>query len=167
MKVLAILWHRLLILQVLNTAYVILASLCTLLGVLGYKMYGSGVLDVVTFNLPKVSLSCIRTARIQEGKSFNSLIQTYLSRLPDHWDFLAWYVRALSFSYATQMPNPLITDRLCGLSNIEQIFLIEPFNYFKSNWLFKFPWQFRNFIRWKSTNVTNKTADTLSLKLSS
>lgn len=41
-------------LQVLNLAYVILASLCTFLGVTGYAMYGSQVLDVVTFNLPKV-----------------------------------------------------------------------------------------------------------------
>lgn len=41
----------------LNVAYVLLASLCTFLGVAGYWMYGSNVLDIITFNLPAVSNS--------------------------------------------------------------------------------------------------------------
>ena len=43
------------LLQVLNAAYVLVALLCTFLGVTGYLMYGPGVLDVITFNLPEVS----------------------------------------------------------------------------------------------------------------
>lgn len=41
--------------QVLNAAYIIVAMMCTFLGFTGYFMYGSGVLDVITFNLPKAS----------------------------------------------------------------------------------------------------------------
>ena len=40
--------------QVLNVAYAIVALMCTFLGVAGYLMYGPGVLDVITFNLPAV-----------------------------------------------------------------------------------------------------------------
>jgi hypothetical protein len=43
------------ILQVINTAYGITGSICGLMGTLGYLMYGNGVKDVVTFNLPPVS----------------------------------------------------------------------------------------------------------------
>eukprot|EP00892_Ulva_mutabilis_P007050 jgi/Ulvmu1/4717/UM002_0448.1 len=36
---------------VLNVAFAIVATLCSFLGLAGYYMYGSGVLDVVTFNM--------------------------------------------------------------------------------------------------------------------
>ena len=42
-------------LQVLDTAYLLVGGLCTLLGSLGYYMYGNGARDVITFNLPPVS----------------------------------------------------------------------------------------------------------------
>jgi Transmembrane amino acid transporter protein len=50
-------------LQVINTAYGITASICGLMGTLGYLMYGNGVKDVVTFNLPPVRLSIMRWRR--------------------------------------------------------------------------------------------------------
>jgi solute carrier family 32 (vesicular inhibitory amino acid transporter) len=37
--------------SVLNTAYFVVAGLCTFLGVAGYYMYGSNAMDVITFNL--------------------------------------------------------------------------------------------------------------------
>ena len=51
--------------QVLNVAYAIVALMCTFLGVAGYLMYGPGVLDVITFNLPAV--------RVFQGTSFYKL----------------------------------------------------------------------------------------------
>ena len=42
-------------LQVIDTAYGITGAICGLMGTLGYLMYGNGVKDVVTFNLPPVS----------------------------------------------------------------------------------------------------------------
>jgi solute carrier family 32 (vesicular inhibitory amino acid transporter) len=36
---------------VLDTAYIIVALLCTFLGTAGYYMYGNGALDVITFNM--------------------------------------------------------------------------------------------------------------------
>lgn len=36
---------------VLNVAFAIIVTLCSFLGLAGYYMYGSGVLDVVTFNM--------------------------------------------------------------------------------------------------------------------
>eukprot|EP00955_Chlamydomonas_euryale_P090241 364523-Chlamydomonas_euryale.AAC.2 len=38
--------------QVLNVAYIIVAAFCTIIGGLGYYMYGQGAADVVIFNLP-------------------------------------------------------------------------------------------------------------------
>jgi len=38
--------------QVLNVAYLIVATLCTFIGAAGYYMYGSGACDIVIFNLP-------------------------------------------------------------------------------------------------------------------
>ena len=40
--------------QVLNVAFLMVGTLCTLVGSAGYYMYGNAVRDVVTFNLPKV-----------------------------------------------------------------------------------------------------------------
>lgn len=37
--------------QVLNVAYLIVAGLCSLMGAAGYYMFGTGSLDVITFNL--------------------------------------------------------------------------------------------------------------------
>lgn len=37
--------------RVLDTAYCIVAALCTFLGVAGYYMYGDGARDVITFNM--------------------------------------------------------------------------------------------------------------------
>ena len=42
------------LMQVLDAAYVVVALMCTFLGVTGYLMYGPNVLDVITFNLPQV-----------------------------------------------------------------------------------------------------------------
>ena len=36
---------------VLNVAYVVVAALCTFLGLAGYYMYGNGAMDVITFNM--------------------------------------------------------------------------------------------------------------------
>ena len=36
---------------VLNVAYVVVAALCTFLGLAGYYMYGDGAMDVITFNM--------------------------------------------------------------------------------------------------------------------
>jgi hypothetical protein len=41
---------------VIDTAFGITGAICALMGTLGYLMYGTGVKDVVTFNLPPVSL---------------------------------------------------------------------------------------------------------------
>ncbi|GFR41259.1 hypothetical protein Agub_g1934 [Astrephomene gubernaculifera] len=40
--------------QVLNVAYLVVALMCTLMGAAGYYMYGTGALDLVTFNLSGV-----------------------------------------------------------------------------------------------------------------
>jgi hypothetical protein len=40
--------------QVIDTAFGITGVICGLMGTLGYLMYGNGVKDVVTFNLPPV-----------------------------------------------------------------------------------------------------------------
>ncbi|GIL72720.1 hypothetical protein Vretifemale_3019 [Volvox reticuliferus] len=40
--------------QVLNVAYLVVAVLCTLMGGAGYYMYGTGALDLITFNLTGV-----------------------------------------------------------------------------------------------------------------
>jgi hypothetical protein len=41
--------------QVLDAAYLVVGALCTFIGAAGYYMYGNGALDVITFNLPKVT----------------------------------------------------------------------------------------------------------------
>ncbi|KXZ56682.1 hypothetical protein GPECTOR_1g614 [Gonium pectorale] len=40
--------------QVLNVAYLVVAVLCTLMGSAGYYMFGTGALDLITFNLTGV-----------------------------------------------------------------------------------------------------------------
>jgi solute carrier family 32 (vesicular inhibitory amino acid transporter) len=37
--------------RVLDTAYCIVAAICTFLGLAGYYMYGDGSRDVITFNM--------------------------------------------------------------------------------------------------------------------
>lgn len=49
---------------VLNVAFAIVATLCSFLGLAGYYMYGSGVLDVVTFNLHAGKLKTLCAAMI-------------------------------------------------------------------------------------------------------
>lgn len=46
--------------QVLDAAYLVVGTLCTFIGAAGYYMYGNGALDVITFNLPKVT-ACLVT----------------------------------------------------------------------------------------------------------
>ena len=41
--------------QVLDVAYLVVGGLCTFIGAAGYYMYGNAALDVITFNLPKVT----------------------------------------------------------------------------------------------------------------
>ncbi|PNH00569.1 Vacuolar amino acid transporter 1, partial [Tetrabaena socialis] len=41
--------------QVLNVAYLVVAALCTLMGAAGYHMYGTGALDLITFNLSGIT----------------------------------------------------------------------------------------------------------------
>ena len=50
-------------LQVINTAYGITGAICGLMGTLGYLMYGNGVKDVVTFNLPPVRRLAVQWCR--------------------------------------------------------------------------------------------------------
>lgn len=47
------------LLQAINIAYVIVASLCTFIGGVGYYMYGNNVADVIAFNLPKGILATL------------------------------------------------------------------------------------------------------------
>lgn len=52
-------------LQVIDTAYGITGAICGLMGTLGYLMYGNGVKDVVTFNLPPVRPLAVQWRRGQ------------------------------------------------------------------------------------------------------
>lgn len=45
--------------QVLNVAYLIVAGFCTMIGGLGYYMYGHNAADVVIFNLPTGVLATV------------------------------------------------------------------------------------------------------------
>jgi solute carrier family 32 (vesicular inhibitory amino acid transporter) len=56
--------------RVLNAAYATVAMLSTFLAAAGYFMFGSGALDVVTFNLPAVTLKtlCAVLARAHLGE---------------------------------------------------------------------------------------------------
>ncbi|KAG1674282.1 hypothetical protein FOA52_013471 [Chlamydomonas sp. UWO 241] len=58
--------------QVLNVAYLIVATCCTLIGTLGYYMYGSRALDVVIFNLPPglLATACCCTVLINPIAKF-------------------------------------------------------------------------------------------------
>jgi hypothetical protein len=49
---------------VLNTAFAIVATLCTFVGVAGYYMYGAGALDVITFNMHAGKLKSLCAAVI-------------------------------------------------------------------------------------------------------
>lgn len=45
--------------KVLDTAFLIVATLCTLMGAAGYYMYGSNACDLIVFNLPKGIIASI------------------------------------------------------------------------------------------------------------
>lgn len=49
---------------VLNVSFLIIATLCSFLGLAGYYMYGSGVLDVVTFNMRAGKMKMLCAAMI-------------------------------------------------------------------------------------------------------
>lgn len=49
--------------QVLDVAYLVVGGLCTFIGAAGYYMYGNAALDVITFNLPKVTKCFSRAYR--------------------------------------------------------------------------------------------------------
>jgi hypothetical protein len=44
--------------------YIIVGAVCTLIGVIGYKMYGSDVMEEITLNLPNGVLATVATALI-------------------------------------------------------------------------------------------------------
>lgn len=44
--------------------YLIVGAVCTLIGVVGYQMYGSEVMEEVTLNLPSGALAMLATALI-------------------------------------------------------------------------------------------------------
>lgn len=48
--------------QVLNTAFIIVALLCTTIGACGYYMYGGGVADIVVFNMSGALASLVSVA---------------------------------------------------------------------------------------------------------
>ncbi|GAQ90047.1 Transmembrane amino acid transporter family protein [Klebsormidium nitens] len=50
--------------KMLDVTYLIVGAVCTLIGVVGYQMYGSEVMEEVTLNLPSGALAMLATALI-------------------------------------------------------------------------------------------------------
>jgi vesicular inhibitory amino acid transporter len=70
---------------VINTAYGITASICGMMGTLGYLMYGNGVKDVVTFNLPPglLALLCASLILISPVAKFALCLEPFAAPATD------------------------------------------------------------------------------------